>query len=89
VADSLIQFLSDKKTFVTPTLATFEKQAGKDDSIEVNGFRNMVKFTGQAKKGGVRIVVGSHSWGLMLKHGLLISGKWNCCNKRDLVQWRS
>ncbi|HZI54027.1 MAG TPA: amidohydrolase family protein, partial [Chitinophagaceae bacterium] len=26
------------------------------------GFRNMLKFTGQAKKGGVRIVVGSHSW---------------------------
>jgi len=62
VADSLIKFLSDKKTYVTPTLAAFEKQADKGDSIEVNGFRNMVKFVGQAKKGGVRIVVGSHSW---------------------------
>jgi len=62
VADSLIKFLSDKKTFVTPTLAAFEKQADQGDSIEVNGFRNMVKFTGQAKKGGVRIVVGSHSF---------------------------
>jgi imidazolonepropionase-like amidohydrolase len=60
-ADSLIQFLSDKKTYVTPTLATFEKQADQGDSIEVNAFTNMVKFTGQAKKGGVRIVVGSHS----------------------------
>ena len=62
VADSLIQFLSDKKTFISPTLASFEKQADKGDSIEVNGFRNMVKFVGQAKKGGVRIVVGSHTW---------------------------
>ena len=62
VADSLIQFLSGKKTFVTPTLAAFEKQPDKGDSIEVNAFRNMLKFTGQAGKGGVRIVVGSHSW---------------------------
>ncbi len=61
-ADSLIQFLSDKKTFVSPTLAAFEKRADKGDSIEVNGFRNMVKFVSQAKKGGVRIVVGSHTW---------------------------
>jgi len=61
-ADSLVQFLSVKKTFVTPTLAAFEKQADQGDSIEVNGFRNMVKFVGQAKKGGVRIVVGSHSF---------------------------
>ena len=62
VADSLIKFLSDKKIFVTPTLAAFEKQSDQGDSIEVNGFRNMVKFVGQAKKGGVRIVVGSHSF---------------------------
>jgi len=61
VADSLIQFLSDKKTFVTPTLAVFERQADKGDSIEVNAFKNMVKFVGLAKKGGVRIVVGSHT----------------------------
>jgi imidazolonepropionase-like amidohydrolase len=61
--DSLIKFLSKHKTFVTPTLAAFEKQADKGDSIEVNGFRNMVKFTGLAKKGGVRIVLGSHTWG--------------------------
>ena len=62
VADSLIQFLSDKKTFVTPTLAAFEKQPDKGDSIEVNAFGKMLKFTGQAKKGGVKIVVGSHSF---------------------------
>jgi imidazolonepropionase-like amidohydrolase len=62
VADSLIQFLSGKKTFVTPTLAAFEMQADKGDSIEINAFGKMLKFTGQAKKGGVRIVVGSHSF---------------------------
>ncbi len=62
VADSLIRFLAGKKTFITPTLAAFEKQADQGDSIEVNGFRNMMKFTGMAKKGGVRIVVGSHSF---------------------------
>ena len=62
-ADSLIRFLSQHRTFVTPTLATFEKQADKGDSVEVNGFQNMVKFTGLAKKGGVRIVLGSHTWG--------------------------
>ena len=60
VADSLIQFLSRKKIFLSPTLAAFEKRFDQGDSIEVNGFRNMMKLVGQAKKGGVRIVVGSH-----------------------------
>jgi imidazolonepropionase-like amidohydrolase len=62
VADSLIQFLVEKKTFVCPTLAIFEKQAEKDSSAEVSGFANMVKFVGMADKGGVQIVVGSHTW---------------------------
>lgn len=61
--DSLIRFLSEKKTFVTPTLTPFEKHADLGDSIEVNGFRNMMKFVGKAKRGGVRMVVGSHTWG--------------------------
>ncbi len=61
-ADTLIQFLSRRKTFVSPTLAAFEKQSDQGDSIEVNGFKNMLKFVGIAKKGGVRMVVGSHSW---------------------------
>ncbi|MEO8763102.1 MAG: amidohydrolase family protein [Ginsengibacter sp.] len=62
-ADSLINFLVTKKTFVTPTLTAFEKQADKSDSVEVHGFQNMVKFTGMAMRGGVKIVLGSHSWG--------------------------
>jgi len=61
-ADTLIQFLSQRKTFVSPTLAAFEKQSDKGDSVEVNGFKNMLKFVGMARKEGVRMVVGSHSW---------------------------
>ncbi|MBA4056160.1 MAG: amidohydrolase [Marivirga sp.] len=61
-ADSLIRFLSLKKTFISPTLAIFEKRPDNGDSIEVNGFQNMVNFVGQIKKGGGRIVVGSHTW---------------------------
>ncbi len=62
VADSLIRFLAAKKTFVSPTLAVFERQSDRGDSVEVHGFANMVKFVGKAKKGGVHIVVGSHTW---------------------------
>ncbi|HEY9487808.1 MAG TPA: amidohydrolase family protein [Chryseosolibacter sp.] len=61
-ADSLIAFLVRKKTFVSPTLAAFERRADKGDSIEVSGFANMLKFVGKANAGGVRIVVGSHSY---------------------------
>lgn len=62
VVDSLITFLREKKTFVCPTLAVFERQDDRGDSIEVNGFANMLKFVGLANKGGVRMVVGSHTW---------------------------
>jgi imidazolonepropionase-like amidohydrolase len=60
--DSLIEFLSEKKTFVSATLAVFERRADKSDSIEVNGFANMMKFAGMANKAGVRFVVGSHTF---------------------------
>jgi imidazolonepropionase-like amidohydrolase len=62
VADSLIQFLARKKIFLSPTLAAFEKQTGHGDSIEVQGFKNMLTFVGLAKKGGVPIVLGSHTF---------------------------
>ncbi|HEX8038140.1 MAG TPA: amidohydrolase family protein [Chryseosolibacter sp.] len=62
VADSLVRFLAAKKTFVSPTLAVFERQADRGDSVEVHGFSNMVKFVGKARKAGVHIVVGSHTW---------------------------
>ncbi|MEQ6122500.1 amidohydrolase family protein [Reichenbachiella sp. MALMAid0571] len=60
--EPLMQLLADQKTFLSPTLAVFEKQFDKGDSVEVNGFANMVKFVGVAKKRGVKIVVGSHTW---------------------------
>ena len=62
VVDSLIRFLAVKKTFICPTLAVFERQPDRGDSIEVQGFANMVKFVGMAHRGGARIVVGSHTW---------------------------
>lgn len=61
-SDSLIAFLARKKTFVSPTLAVFERRADRGDSVEVNGFANMLKFVGKANSGGVRMVVGSHSY---------------------------
>ena len=60
--EKLIQFLVEHETFVSPTLAIFEKQFDKGDSVEVDGFGNMLKFIGKANNGGVKIVVGSHTW---------------------------
>jgi imidazolonepropionase-like amidohydrolase len=60
--DSLIEFLSGKQTFVSPTLAVFERRSDRGDSVDVGGFTNMMKFVGMANAGGVRIVVGSHSY---------------------------
>jgi imidazolonepropionase-like amidohydrolase len=62
--DSLVKFLVKKKTFVDPTLGAFEyrKKQGNDSAdIKLQGFNNMKGFTGVLKKGGVRIVLGSHS----------------------------
>ena len=61
-ADSLIAFLAEKQTFVSPTLAVFERRADRGDSVEVQGFRNMLAFVGLANEAGVRLVVGSHSY---------------------------
>jgi len=60
--DSLIAFLSLKGTFVSPTLAVFERRSDRADSIEINGFNNMLAFIGRANDAGVRLVVGSHSY---------------------------
>lgn len=64
MADSLIKFLVRKRTFVDPTLGAFEyqkKDGTKTDTVKYNGFNNMKAFTGRMKKGGVKIVLGSHS----------------------------
>jgi imidazolonepropionase-like amidohydrolase len=64
MADSLVKFLVKKKTFVDPTLGAFEyrnKQGNDSADIKLQGFNNMKAFTGVLRKGGVRIVLGSHS----------------------------
>lgn len=60
--DSLIRFLAHKGTFICPTLGVFERRADRADSVEVNGFANMLRFVGKAHQGGARMVVGSHTW---------------------------
>jgi imidazolonepropionase-like amidohydrolase len=64
MSDSLVKFLVRKKTFVDPTLGAFEyqKEASKAvDTVRLKGFSNMKAFTGIMRKGGVHIVLGSHS----------------------------
>ncbi|MBM1107171.1 amidohydrolase family protein [Aurantibacter crassamenti] len=60
--DSIVPFLAEHQTFISPTLAVFEKQFDKGDSTEVNAFANMLKFVGRINKGGAKIVVGSHTF---------------------------
>ncbi len=61
--DSLITFMKEHQTYLSPTLAVFEYRLdnGKSDTTQWEGFRNMMAFVGKARKGGVRVVVGSHS----------------------------
>ncbi len=60
---SLIQLLVERRTYLSPTLAVFERRAGDKDTtdVHVRGFRRMVELTGRARRAGVRVVVGSHS----------------------------
>jgi hypothetical protein len=59
----LLQLIAQRGTFISPTLAVFEKQAGDKGATEthVRGFGRMVKFAGMVKRAGGHIVVGSHS----------------------------
>jgi imidazolonepropionase-like amidohydrolase len=64
MADSLVKFLVNKKTFVDPTLGAFEyrkEEGGQNSDVKLKGYNNMKAFTGVLKKGGVKIVLGSHS----------------------------
>jgi hypothetical protein len=62
-ARSLISLLAERRTYLSPTLAIFERRAGDKDTMDVHvrGFRRMVELTGRARRAGVRVVVGSHS----------------------------
>lgn len=61
----LIDLLVREDVFVSPTLAVFEKRAGekKASATDAVGFVNMVKFTGMCRRGGAKVVVGSHTSG--------------------------
>lgn len=69
VVDSLCRFLAEKKIFLSPTLAAFEKRSDKGDHVEVNAFKSMLAFIGKAKKAGVRVVVGSHTYVAYAEYG--------------------
>lgn len=60
---SLLDLIARRGTFLSPTLAVFEKQTGDKDATEahVRAFGQMLKFVGMAKRAGARIVTGSHS----------------------------
>ncbi len=62
LVEPLVQLLVENEIFISPTLAVFERQSDKGDSVEINGFANMLKFVGKVKKGGAKVVVGSHTY---------------------------
>lgn len=59
----LLEVIARRGTFLSPTLAVFEKQSGDKDATEIHvrAFRQMLKFVGLVKRAGGRIVTGSHS----------------------------
>jgi imidazolonepropionase-like amidohydrolase len=59
----LLDLVVRRGVFLSPTLAVFERRAGDKDTSEmhVRGFQAMVKFTGMARRAGVRVVLGSHA----------------------------
>jgi imidazolonepropionase-like amidohydrolase len=60
---TLLDLLVKRGTFLSPTLAVYERRSGDQNTHEthVRGFENMLRFVGMAKKAGARVVVGSHS----------------------------
>ncbi len=59
----LIDLMVRRGVFFSPNLAIFERRAGERGATEVHAkaCENMRRFTGMARKAGVRVVVGSHS----------------------------
>ncbi len=62
-ARALFKLMAERGTFLSPTLAIFERRAGDKDTtdVHVNGYQKMLEFTARAWRAGVRVVVGSHS----------------------------
>jgi imidazolonepropionase-like amidohydrolase len=59
----MIRLMADRGTFFSPNLAVFERRAGEKGATEMHAkaCENMRRFVGLARKGGVRVVVGSHA----------------------------
>ena len=59
----LIDLMVRRGVFFSPNLAIFERRAGERGATEMHAkaCENMRRFTGMARKAGVRVVVGSHS----------------------------
>jgi imidazolonepropionase-like amidohydrolase len=59
----LLELIARRGTFISLTLAVFERRSGDKDTTEMHAraFRQMLKFAGMAKRAGARIVAGSHS----------------------------
>ncbi len=62
-ARSVFDLIVKHGTFVSPTLAVFERQTGDKDTTEmhVRAFKQMEAFVGRAYRAGAHVVVGSHS----------------------------
>ena len=59
----LIDLIVQRKIFLSPTLAVFERRTGDRGvaDVEARGFANMLKFVRLCHRAGALIVVGSHS----------------------------
>ena len=62
-ARSLFDLIVAHGTFVSPTLAVFERIAGDKDTTDmhVRAFKQMEAFVGRVHRAGAHVVVGSHS----------------------------
>lgn len=60
----LLDLLVASGTYVTPTLAVFERRAGDEGATDrhVRGFARMLELVGRFHAAGVRVGVGSHTW---------------------------
>jgi len=59
----ILDLVVERGTFISPTLAVFERRAGDPGATEmhVRGFAQMLAFVGLARRAGAHVVVGSHS----------------------------
>jgi imidazolonepropionase-like amidohydrolase len=59
----MLDLVVEKRVFVSPTLAVFEKRRGAKGASDADaaGFANMLKFVGLCHRAGAKVVVGSHT----------------------------